>query len=205
MLGVVGPVAQEEGIVQKPREGTGEEGMGKEGGDEVVVRIFNTNTGKVIPNRSRFEVADGRFKAEGGFEMTGVPGTGPRISIGFLNPAGTKTRRATLPTGNVADELVFGDGTRIEASLVDVSNPGAFVRLEDLGLSTTMTPPDVEADAELKESLEEIRQAGAKSMGLDPQVQSVPKIVLVARPAEGDEGVDMRCLTLSMGQVKLFR
>lgn len=193
MLSAVGPVAWDEGVVKGDRVVDGERG-------EARVRIFNTNTGKVIHSRFKIGGEAARFVPEGDFEMTGVPGTGSRIGLQFLNPAGAKTGRGALPTGNVVDELVLGDGSRVKASLVDVSNPGVFVRLEDVGLNVESTPADVEANAGLKERLEEIRQTGARMMGLDPEVQSVPKIVLVGAPAGADKGAGIRCLALSMGQ-----
>lgn len=104
--------------------------------------------------------------------------------------------------------LRLGDGSTIEASLVDVANPGVFVRAADLGfhaadpsadLAAVFNPAAVEADAALKTRLEAIRRAGSERMGLDPTVESVPKIVALY-PARAADGVDIRCLALSMGQ-----
>lgn len=206
MSSVVGPVAWEEGLV---RRGTGAECGGGRGGGagERTVRIWNTNTRKLI--HSRFRVGeDGRtFDPHGEYAMDGVPGTGSRITLSFLRPAGAGTGRGALPTGLPVDELMLGNGRTVEASLIDVSNPGVFVRAEDLlqGYSGLTTPAAVEADESFKGLLEEVRRAGAAKMGLDPEVQSVPKIVMVFGPpskrqkGEGD-AVDVRCLAMSMGQ-----
>lgn len=202
MSSVVGPVAWEEGLVGGGTEGGGG-GMG-----ERMVRIWNTNTGKAI--HSRFRVGeDGRtFEHRGEYQMDGVPGTGSRITLSFLSPAGAGTGRGALPTGRPVDELVLRSGRTVMASLVDVSNPGVFVRAEDLvkgPYRACTTPAAVEADESFKELLEEVRRAGAARMGLDPEVQSVPKIVMVSSPLsegqkdEGD-GADIRCLAMSMGQ-----
>ncbi|KAI1117048.1 hypothetical protein F5Y14DRAFT_404636 [Nemania sp. NC0429] len=137
--------------------------------------------------------------------MDGVPGTQSRITLSFADPAGAKTGRA-LPTGNTVDVLQLPDGSAVRASLVDVSNPGVFVALEDLGLgqesADTLTPATVEADEGLKARLEMIRRAGAARMGLDPDVESVPKIVLLFPRDHGGrrDAVDVRCLAMSMGQ-----
>lgn len=205
LAGNCGNMLSAVGVVGWQDLGEGEilDGVSTEGGESkkvLRVRIHNTNTGKLI--HARFEV-DGeteRYDPNGEYEMTGVPGRGSRITLSFLDPAGAKTGKGAFPTGRVVDELVLGDGRRVEASLVDVSNPGVFVRMEDLGLGIATTPGDVEGDEVLKRRLEEVRQKGAEKMGLDPMVQSVPKIVLVGTPAKGEEGIDIRCLALSMGQ-----
>ncbi|KAI8966891.1 DUF453-domain-containing protein [Daldinia sp. FL1419] len=206
MSAAVGPVAWDEGVVRREGRGEGEEkvgqGAGEEGYREVVVRVFNTNTSKII--HSRFRVAGNPpvYCPEGDYEMDGVPGTQSKITLSFLDPAGAKTGKA-LPTGNAVDTLTLPDGSTIEASLVDVSNPGVFVRIDDLGIKDaspdTFTPQTVESDPALKAKLEAIRQAGAARMGLDPKTESVPKIVLLF-PDPGSADVDIRCLALSMGQ-----
>ncbi|KAJ3472167.1 hypothetical protein NLG97_g11228 [Lecanicillium saksenae] len=46
-----------------------------------------------------------------------------------------------------------------------------------------------------------IRRRGAEMMGMDPDTESVPKIVLLFPPAEGPgSDVDIRCRAMSMGQ-----
>ncbi|KAI1502295.1 methylitaconate delta2-delta3-isomerase [Biscogniauxia marginata] len=215
MSAAVGPVAWDEGLVgvdvgrdrgEVKGEGKGE---GKKGGEdyrEVTVRIFNTNTSKIIHSRFRVR-GDGRprYCPEGDYKMDGVPGTQSRITLSFIDPAGAKTGRA-LPTGNPVDELVLPDGGgKVRASLVDVSNPGVFVRVDEvLGMGGGdvgwLTPAAVESDKGLKGRLETIRREGARRMGLDPQTESVPKIVLLFPPEATGPGVDVRCLALSMGQ-----
>lgn len=174
--------------------------------EEALVRIYNTNTSKIMHSRFRVAGTPSRYCQDGGYAIDGVPGAQSRITLGFLDPAGTKTGRA-LPTGNAIDILTLRDGSQIEASLVDVSNPGVFIRASDLGIKVgkrvtppvLFTPSFVEENSELKARLELIRQAGAEKMGLDPAVESVPKIVTLL-PASEKEGIDIRCLALSMGQ-----
>ncbi|KAI0847752.1 DUF453-domain-containing protein [Daldinia vernicosa] len=196
MSSAVGPVAWDEGLV-------GERERGERGEyREAVVRVFNTNTSKIIHSRFRVAGDPPVYCPDGDYEMDGVPGTQSEITLSFLDPAGAKTGKA-LPTGNAVDTLTLPDGSTIEASLVDVSNPGVFVRIDDLGVSDaspdTFTPQAVESDPALKARLEHIRQAGAAKMGLDPKTESVPKIVLLFSDS-GSADVDIRCLTLSMGQ-----
>ncbi|PNH35109.1 hypothetical protein VD0002_g4151 [Verticillium dahliae] len=136
--------------------------------------------------------------------MDGVPGPSSKITLKFVDPAGAKTGKA-LPTGNPVDILRLDDGSSIAASLVDISNPGVFIRVTDLNLPNhgSLTPDSVEADLPLKAKLANIRAAGAAAMGLDPSIESVPKIVLLF-PRDDlsgvDSDVDIRCLALSMGQ-----
>ncbi|KAI1485686.1 methylitaconate delta2-delta3-isomerase [Biscogniauxia mediterranea] len=254
MAAAVGPAAWDEDILAEgARErilstataaaaearGGGGEMMGKREGEEekeeyreVTVRIFNTNTSKVIHSRFRVRApntADGdgdedgelRYCPEGDYEMDGVPGTQSRITLSFLDPAGAAAAktggRAALPTGRAVDELALPDGTRVRASLVDVSNPGVFVRADEVLDGDVdwraLTPEAVESEdrvgGKLKARLEAIRRAGAAKMGLDPDTESVPKIVLLFPPTAAEvaggskaaaAAADVRCLALSMGQ-----
>lgn len=194
MSSTVGPLGLGMGIITNPKtERIGGQTMAS-------VRIFNTNTSKVIEARFRVDGDPARYVPQGDYAMDGVPGTGSRITLKFLDPAGAKTGKA-LPTGNPVDVLTLEDGSTIPASLVDVSNPGVFVRASDLGLTDaeSLTPPDVEANASLKAKLEQIRRAGTSLMGLDPNVESVPKIVMLFSESDSPD-VDIRCLAMSMGQ-----
>ncbi|KAH8673923.1 PrpF protein [Xylariales sp. PMI_506] len=179
---------------------------GKEHHNEALVRIYNTNTSKVIHSRFKVTGDPPRYCPDGGYEMEGVSGTQSRITLRFQNPAGAKTGKA-LPTGNAIDVLRLPDGSEVRASLVDVSNPGVFVSLADLALEglpqerpwETLNPALLEARPEWKSRLEAIRRAGAARMGLDPNVQSVPKVVVLF-PGSGSTKISIRCLALSMGQ-----
>ncbi|KAI0145937.1 DUF453-domain-containing protein [Hypoxylon sp. NC0597] len=201
MSSAVGPVAWDEGLVADQASKVQNVGE-KTGYQEALVRVFNTNTSKIIHSRFRVSGDPPVYCHEGDYEMDGVPGTQSRITLSFLDPAGAKTGKA-LPTGNAVDMLTLPDGSHINASLVDVSNPGVFVRIDDLGIKdanpATFTPQSIESDPTLKARLESVRQAGAAAMGLDPKTESVPKIVLLFSDS-GSANVDIRCLALSMGQ-----
>ncbi|WZH42676.1 PrpF protein-domain-containing protein [Fusarium acuminatum] len=196
MSSLVGPAAWDSGLISpKTVEKDGHDGL-----QWATVRFLNTNTNKVMASKFRVDGESLRYTHEGDYVMDGVPGTGSKVIMSFLDPAGAKTGKA-LPTGNAVDTLELEDGTKIEASLVDVGNPGVFVSTESLGLADHMalTPAIVEADPSLKAKLEQIRQSGARLMGLDPKTESVPKIVLLF-PSSSSSDVDIRCLALSMGQ-----
>ncbi|KAJ2904598.1 hypothetical protein MKZ38_007577 [Zalerion maritima] len=166
----------------------------------ILMRIFNTNTNKIIHSRFSTHGQPPRFQPGGDYEMDGVPARGSRITLSFLDPAGAKTGKA-LPTDLPIDVLSLADGTSIPASLVDVANPGVFVRVDDLGIENfaSIGPEMIDADVQLRSRLEAIRQEGAVMMGLDPATESVPKIVLLF-PEGTDPGVDIKCQAMSMGQ-----
>jgi 2-methylaconitate cis-trans-isomerase PrpF len=62
---------------------------------------------------------------EGNYGKDGVLGTQSRVTLRFLNPAGAKTGKA-MPAAYTADVLELPDGPKIEAPLVDVSDPGVL-------------------------------------------------------------------------------
>jgi 2-methylaconitate cis-trans-isomerase PrpF len=204
MSSTVGPMSWDEGLVEDQQAKLT---TSSDGSQEAVVRFFNINTSKIVHSRFRVAGSPPRYCPDGDYEMEGVPGTQSRITLSFLDPAGAKTGKA-LPTGNAVDILELPDGSTIPASLVDVSNPGVFVRVEDLGidvsqpktLTQTFTPEEVEADPVLKTRLEAIRRAGAERMGLDPNTESVPKIVLLFPVSTAPSNTDIQCLALSMDQ-----
>lgn len=166
---------------------------------ETVVRIHNTNTGKLIV--ARVPVEGGEAAVRGDFELPGVPGRGARIVLDFLDPGGAVTGRL-LPTGRTRDAI-----GGLEASLVDATNPVVFVRAHDLGLTGTEQPEALDADRVLGARLEALRREAAARMGI-PGSEAVPKIVLVAPPTAftaldatryGPEDADLVARVISMG------
>jgi len=168
---VVGPFAVDEGLVSVPD-------------GEALVRIHQTNTKKII--HARFAVADRKAETEGDLALPGVAGTGARIRLDFLEPGGTVTP-GLLPTGNVVDRVpIPGLGT-IEMSLVDASNPAAFVRAADIGASGRESPDEIEARPDLMRLLDTLRRHAGVRMGLGATPESIglanPKIAFVCPPA----------------------
>lgn len=200
MSSTIGPFAVNEDLAQ-PHVETEDDVL------RTTVRIFNTNTSKII--HSSFEVEQGstkgsggyRFKPTGSYSIDGVSGTSSPITLSFLSPGGSKTG-CILPTGNVVDKLELPDHSSVEASLVDAANPGVFIRGSDVGVESPLSPSALDANADLMAWLEAIRAKGAEMMGLDPRVQSIPKILMLFRPDEKTKakGIDIVCQALSMGQ-----
>lgn len=199
MSSAVGPFAVDEGIVRP-------------NGDTAVVRIFNTNTRKII--RSTFPLEDGRAATDGELAIPGVAGTGAPVRLDFLAPGGATTGKL-LPTGHATDRLELRGGETIEVSLVDAANACVFVRAPDLGLTGRELPEELERDGALMERLQVIRRRASVAMGITKDeaeargVAAVPIIGFVAPPMDaptlsgepiGADQVDLTVRFLSNGQ-----
>jgi 2-methylaconitate cis-trans-isomerase PrpF len=199
MSSAVGPFAVDEGIVRP-------------NGDTATVRIFNTNTRKII--RSTFPLEGGRAATDGDLAIPGVAGTGAPVRLDFLAPGGATTGRL-LPTGKPMDRLDVRGVGPIEVSMIDAANACVFVRAQDLGLTGRELPEELERDPALLERLQSIRRQAAIAMGIardDAEartVAAVPIIGFVAPPMDaptlsGDpvapEQVDLTARFLSNGQ-----
>ena len=197
MSSAVGPFALNEGLIPASRiEGS----LSKEQGQNFVnLGIFNTNTSKTIKSKfaAKKEGPTYRYEPKGSFSIDGVSGTASPIALSFQSPSGSKTGRM-LPSGNTRDDLTLLNGSTVSASLVDIANPAVFVKATDVGVTLPCSGAAVEADEALMRRLEDIRRAGAERMGLDPNVQSIPKILMLSEPL-GDEA-DIQTLALSMGR-----
>jgi 2-methylaconitate isomerase len=165
MSSAIGPFAVDEGLVRP-------------NGDTAVVRIFNTNTRKII--RSTFPLAGGRAATDGDLAIPGVAGTGAPVRLDFLAPGGATTGKL-LPTGNAVDRLDVPGMGAIEASLVDAANACVFVRARDLGLTGRELP---------EERMQVIRRLASIAMGIakdDAEARAtagVPIIGFVAPPMD---------------------
>ncbi len=128
-----------------------------------VVRIYNTNTDKMI--FATVPVKDGKALSEGDYEIDGVPGTGARILLEFDDPAGSVTKKL-LPTGNPKDIIDLGAKGKFTVSVVDAANPVVFMKAEELGLKGTELPTEVEGMPEVLKIIEEVRSVVAAKVGI---------------------------------------
>ncbi len=207
MSAAVGPFAIEEGLVACPPDG------------EALVRIHNTNTGRIIV--ARFPVVGGALAASGNLAIDGVEGTAAPIRLEFLAPGGSKTGKL-LPTGNAVDVLsiprhceersdaaIQGSASRpglprfarndeelVEVSCIDAANPCVFVMAEAMGKTGSESPQELDADPRFLARMAAIREAGAQAMGI-PGSASVP---LVAMVSAGGGDADITVRMISMGQ-----
>ncbi len=174
MSSAVGPFAVDEGIVRP-------------NGDTAVVRIFNTNTSKII--RSTFPLVDGRAAVDGTLEIPGVAGTGAPVRLDFLSPGGAVTGKL-LPTGHPVDRLDVPGIGPIDVSMVDAANPCVFVRAQDIGLTGNELPDALDANATVRDRLQRVRRSAAIAMGIardDAEAAAslgIPAIGFVAPPMD---------------------
>ncbi len=199
MSSAVGPFAVDEGLLRP-------------NGDQAVVRIFNTNTRKII--RSTFPLAEGRAATDGAMAIPGVAGTGAPVRLDFLSPGGATTGKL-LPTGNPVDALMVPGLGIIAASMIDAANACVFVLARDLGLTGRELPEALDQDAALLDKLQRIRRTASVGMGIardDDEARSiagVPIIGFVAPPMDAPtlsgepivaDQVDLTARFLSNGQ-----
>jgi 2-methylaconitate cis-trans-isomerase PrpF len=163
----VGPYAIDQGLVKAEEPFT-------------TVRIFNTNTQKMI--YSRVPVKKGKVVSDGDYAIDGVAGTGAKIELTFMDPGGATTGKL-LPTGKVVDVVTLESGEEIPLTIVDAGNPTAFVRATDLGLQGTELPGPFEQEVDTKKKLETLREKVAVLMGI-PFNPSIPKISFVGPPQD---------------------
>jgi 2-methylaconitate cis-trans-isomerase PrpF len=145
----VGPFAIDEGLV-KPVEPI------------TTVRIYNTNTKKILV--AQVPVKDGKAVVEGDYRIDGVPGTGAKIALDFAATAGT-IKGTLLPTGKARERANIEGVGEIEFSIVDAANPCIFIRFEDVGITGTENFRELIIDQEIWRRAELIRGYGAEVLG----------------------------------------
>lgn len=149
-----------------------------------VVRIHNTNTGRII--KAQVMVKDGCMREDGDVAIAGVPGTAAPIHLDFADTAGSISGKL-LPAGMTVELRAHKP---IRASIVDVGNPMVFVLAEDFGVSTRATVDEINAWHDLLAVLDDIRVQGAHYLGLIKDGRavsaSIPSVALVAAPADYD-------------------
>ena len=171
----VGPFAIEKGLVDA------QDGM-------TTVRIFNTNTNKIIA--ADVKTPGGVVEYSGDFAIAGVPGTASPVKLKFVNPAGT-LGKGLLPTGNVVDTLDVPNFGQVQVSIIDAANPLVFVKAKDIGLTGRELPDELNAKPDMLELLETIRGLAAQKLNLIADYKrsawdtpGIPKMTFVAEPED---------------------
>ncbi len=142
-----------------------------------LVRIHNTNTGKML--YAHVPLRHGTPAVEGSCVVEGVPGTGAEILMDFGQTAGGATGHL-LPTGQAKDRLEIPELDRaLDVSVVDIGNLCVFFRAEDVGLAGTEGPADLGPERLVK--IDSVRARAAAWLGL-PTDQLTPIPVAVAPP-----------------------
>ncbi len=145
----VGPYAIDEGFVRP------EEPVTK-------VRIHCKNVGRII--EAYVPVESKQVKVLGDYSIDGVPGTGARIDLNWADLVGANTG-ALLPTGKPQEKLDVPGVGSIPVSIVDVGNPGVFVKAEALGLQGTERPEEVDPNKILIRRCDAIAEEAGKKIG----------------------------------------
>jgi 2-methylaconitate cis-trans-isomerase PrpF len=167
----VGPYAIEQGLVPAKEPVT-------------TVRIFNTNTQKLII--AEVEIENGQVKTEGSCSIPGVPGTGSPIYLTFNRAEGAVTGKL-FPTGNPID-MIKTSNRLFPVSIVDAANPLVFVRAQDICLTGSELPADYTQEKLIE--LEEIRSIAAEMCGFADRKSAtvlspaVPKMTIIAPPMD---------------------
>jgi methylitaconate Delta-isomerase len=145
----VGPFAIDQGLVDI-RE------------PETIVRIFNTNTQKIL--KAYVQTEGGKAKYTGDYAIDGVPGTGSKILLDYSATGGTVNGKV-LPTGNPVDRVTVEGLGEMDISIVDAGNPTCYLRPEVLGFSGIEGPHDEKVVKSL-DKIELIRGTVSKLIGL---------------------------------------
>jgi 2-methylaconitate cis-trans-isomerase PrpF len=145
----VGPFAIDEGLVEAVEP-------------ETVVRIYNTNTQKIL--KAYVATEKGKAKYTGDYTIDGVPGTGSKILLDYSATGGTLNGRL-LPTGNKVDVISVPSVGEIEVSIVDAGNPTCFMKPEALGFSGIEGPTEGKILKSL-DTIELVRGTVSKVLGL---------------------------------------
>jgi 4-oxalomesaconate tautomerase len=167
MLAGVGPFAIERGLIEPA-------------GDETRVAIFMENTGQVAVATVR--TPGGAVTYAGDARIDGVPGTHAPVPLEFRDTAGSSCG-ALLPTGNAVDEI---EG--VACTLIDNGMPCVVFKAEAVGATGYESREELESDkfADMRATIEAIRLKAGPLMNLgDVKEKSVPKMMLVAPPANG--------------------
>lgn len=170
MTSAVAPFAVEEGIFPVPD-------------GEALVRMYNTNTRKII--HARFTVEDGMAVSTGELEIPGVSGTGAPMRLDFMDPAGV-AGRGVLPTGERQETFDAPGFGEVPGSIVDAASIGVFVPAESFGLTGAESPEAIEVRTDVMAALEVVRREAARRAGMcdDPAdaPHAAPRVGLAASP-----------------------
>ena len=166
MLAAVGPYAIETGMIAPQ-------------GDLTRLRIHNLNTRTLID--SQVPTPAGAVAYQGDTRISGVPGAGSAIKLGFLGAVGAKTGKM-LPSGQVIDVI---DG--VEVTCLDSATPVVLIEAASLGWAGNEAPAEMDANREAMARLEQIRLKAGELMGMGDVSGSVlPKPVILSAPRTQD-------------------
>ncbi len=166
ILAGVGPFAVERGLVTPS-------------GREATVRIAMLNTASIAEATFPLDPS-GCPRYDGDLEISGVPGSAAPIRLDFEEVAGS-TCGTLLPTGSVVDTI---DG--VQCTLIDCGMPVVVLRATDVGFVGDEPCAEIDAAAERRARIEQIRIEAGGRMGIAGASEAtVPKVTMVAPPRDG--------------------
>lgn len=164
LLAGVAPFALERGIVPIETELTA-----------VRIRIMNRT---VSFAEARVRTPGGRVEYDGDTVMAGTPFPAAGIDITFPG-----TGESIFPTGRLVDSI-----GGLEVTCVDAGMPVVLVLADDLGITGTESPTELEANVDLRARVEAIRVDAGVAMGLGDVTQTtVPKVSILSSARNGGD------------------
>jgi len=165
ILAGVGPFAIENGLV-KPND------------PETTLTIYLENSDSIAD--VTFLTPGCVVKYDGEARIDGVPGTASPVMISFRDTEGS-TCGSLLPTGNFVDTI---DG--VDVTCIDNGMPVVLFEATAVDRTGYESRDDLNADVELKNSIEAIRIKMGREMNLgDVTNKTVPKMTMVSPPQVG--------------------
>ena len=153
--------------------------------------LYNENTSSTIEQSLHIN-ENGSPEYDGNFTVYGVPGTGSAIRSRFVDPAGSVTNKL-FPTGSPSETISIDHMGDVTVSIVDVTTPCVFVHADDIGVSPTISPSEINGNSDLLSLLENIRSIACERAGIvkdfknaTSQSPGFPKVALVGSPRDYD-------------------
>jgi 4-oxalomesaconate tautomerase len=160
-----------------------ETGLAKSQGDVTTLRVLTLNTDMACD--ISVQTPDGQLRYDGDARIDGVPGTSAPISINFLDTAGSVCS-GLLPTGHVRDRVQLNPTLAVDVTCIDNGMPMVLLRADAVGRTGQESVAELNADVELKSTLEALRLRCGELMGLgDVTSKTYPKMCLIAAPTPG--------------------
>jgi len=145
---------------------------------DVNLDIHMLNTGALAT--ATFQTSGGTPLYAGSTAISGVPGTAAPVRLDFQDIAGGSCG-ALLPTGNRVDTV-----RGVACTLIDNGMPVVVMRADALSVSGDEPCEQLEANAALRQHLEEIRLDAGQLMNLGAVSETtIPKLTMVSAPRSG--------------------
>lgn len=144
----IGQFALDRGIISPNLESVDDDGR-------VKIKAKNAESGDILEQWVPIS-SMGDPLYSGDFKISGVPRSGPRITSTYLDPEGAITG-SVFPTGNPTDSIRLSEDDEVEVSVIDIGFMVMILRAEDVGLTATETPSEINDNEEALRRIHRIR------------------------------------------------